>query len=357
MSVDDVLTRPAAADALSDWDDYPIHQQVSLLCEIAPALPGWSERFYFNLQRPTGELVAIVGGGVYPARGLSECYFCRLDGDRQLNIRASQPLGTADGQPFSMRVEEPMRRWTVAVRDGDGMLLEAAFNYERAAHLFAPLDIPASTPGGGFDSFRHFVSSGTVPDGVPFANGPLLSARDRTWGVRTRRARLHNWYVLHLAGCYLALIHQELADGSVHFSEAMLLHDDGEKEALRITGHELAFDPEDRSIRSGSVQFEGSQRRLELEYERVGLAIRLAGAGYDDRQGERGDSRALQRDEYDLGDRAVAAATGRGTMDAGVRARVSDRSWSADGVGVVETAIARDHVAYGAQLRPVADKG
>ncbi|MCW3011557.1 MAG: hypothetical protein JWO90_1961, partial [Solirubrobacterales bacterium] len=65
--------------------------------------------------------------------------------------------------------------------------------------------------------------------------------------------------------------------------------------------------------------------------------------------GERGGRSGLQRDSYDLADAAVARATGRGTTDCGVRVRASG-AWSGEGIGVVETAVARDHVAYGGQL-------
>ena len=83
----------------------------------------------------------------------------------------------------------------------------------------------------------------------------------------------------------------------------------------------------------------------------MGTGIRLAGAGYDASQGDRGTTSGSQRDEYDLSDPAVAQSTGRGTIDAGVRAQVSG-AWSAEGIGVVETAIARDHVRYGAAGDP-----
>jgi hypothetical protein len=76
--------------------------------------------------------------------------------------------------------------------------------------------------------------------------------------------------------------------------------------------------------------------------------MRLAGAGYNDSQGERSEG-SVQRDSYDLGDPEVARRTGRGTIDQGARGYVSG-AWSGDGVGIVESAIARNHVRYGHQL-------
>src|SRR5205085_32186 len=83
-AVEALLMRPSAAaaqsDRLSPWDDYPVHQTPAPLTAVTPDLPGFAERFYFNLLKPSGEIAAIMGGGVYPVRGISECYMCRLDG-------------------------------------------------------------------------------------------------------------------------------------------------------------------------------------------------------------------------------------------------------------------------------------
>ncbi|MEZ5124458.1 MAG: hypothetical protein R2736_23315 [Solirubrobacterales bacterium] len=76
----DALARPAAdGAALGAWDDMPVHRDAELLGAIAPAQAGWAERFYFNVLRPTGEIAAIVGAGVYPVRGVCEAYCCRMD--------------------------------------------------------------------------------------------------------------------------------------------------------------------------------------------------------------------------------------------------------------------------------------
>jgi len=57
----------------------------------------------------------------------------------------------------------------------------------------------------------------------------------------------------------------------------------------------------------------------------------------------------VQRDSYDLSNTDIAIRTGRGTIDQGAQAAVTG-VWEADGVGVVESAIARNHVRYGHQL-------
>lgn len=353
----EAMDRPASSgERLGAWDDLPVHQTAAPLGDVQPAQAGWAERFYFNVLRPSGEIAAIVGGGVYPRRGVSECYACRLAGERQSNLRVwdelPRPGRDVAAGPFSFRCDEPLRDWTVEV-DVEGARFGGRFAGVAAPYLFSAFDVPASEPGGEFDLYRHFVAVGRweldALEGLDTGGEELIGVRDRTWGVRTRRIRLHNWYVFRLGEAVLTLIHQERADGSVFFSEAGVVRDDGHSERLEVVGHALRYDPQSREIVEGRVDLRGGGGPLCLEYERIGRAMRLAGAGYDAGQGDRRTASGMERDEYDLADPDVARTTGRGTMDAGARGRVTG-AWDADGIGVVETAVARDHLAYGAQI-------
>lgn len=357
----DVLGRPAAGaqdgPGLTAWDDYPVHQSADVLSALTPQVPGWAERFYFNALRPTGEIAMIVGGGVYPARGVAECYFCRLDGSRQINVRTWQPLpapgGDVGGGAFSLHCESPLSEWSVDI-DLPEARLSGRFAGSVRPHLYRTIDVPASEPGGPYDLFRHFIALGHwtfEEDAGLGAPARMLGVRDRTWGIRTRRPRLHLWSVLQLGDDCLSFKHQELADGSVMFSEAALTRPDGEVAALEVAEHALEFDRRIREIVRGRVRFSGGDGPLDVEFERVGPGMRLAGAGYDDTQGDRGTTTGAQSDEYDLADPEVAARTGRGTIDAGVRAQATG-ACDAEGIGVVETAIARDHILYGPDITP-----
>lgn len=353
---DDALRRPVAAEqeTLSPWDDFPVHQSAALLSSVTPDRPAWSERFYFNVMHPTGEVAAILGGGVYPQRGVSETYFCRLDGDRQLNVRAFTPLPMPGQEvvqgPFTLRCDEPLRDWTVRV-EVDDVHFAGRFRGINAPYLYEPIDVPATEPGGDLDLYRHFVATGSwdfqETAGLDISGEPL-GVRDRTWGVRSRRIRWHNWCVFQLGDRMLALIHQELGDGTIMHSEAGVVTADGRSQRLKIADHDVSYDPHDRQVTRAWWDLDGEDGRVRLAYERVGLAMRLAGAGYVDTQGE-GSAEAVQRDEYDLGDPEVARKTGRGTMDQGVRTQVTG-AWEAEGIGVVESAIARNHVRYGDQV-------
>ena len=354
----DALARPAAdGAALGAWDDMPVLRDAELLGAIAPAQAGWAERFYFNVLRPTGEIAAIVGAGVYPVRGVCEAYCCRMDGDVQRNVRSLHRL-PRDGRPatggaVTLTVDAPMRDWSVAV-DAPDLRLAGRFAGIGEPYLYALVDVPPDEPGGPFDRFRHFIATGrwTIDEGPPDLLGQpgLLGVRDRTWGVRTRRVRWHNWYVFQLGGTCLTLMHQELADGTVRFSEAGIVHGDGRAERLDLEDIDVRFDRVTRDLRAGTVWLRCAAGPLQVAFERVGPGIRLAGAGYDDRQDERDEGHGVQHDAYDLADPDVAVRTGKGTIDGGAVV-ICRGALEATGIGVVESAIARDHVRFGEQVR------
>jgi hypothetical protein len=159
--------------------------------------------------------------------------------------------------------------------------------------------------------------------------------------------RLHNWMVFEINGTCINVLHQERADGSILFSEGGIAWPDGRNERMQVVRFDFTFDPRTREARAGFFELAGTDGMLRLDYTTCGLGIRLSGAGYDDAQGAR-DS-GLQRDAYDLGNLDEARRTGRGTTDIGAHATMSGLL-RGRAHGVVESAVARDHVRFGAQI-------
>src|SRR5436189_138060 len=82
--------------------------------------------------------------------------------------------------------------------DVDGTQFSGRFSGINAPYLYEPVHVPASEPDGAFDLYRHFVAVGrwSLQEAAGLdASEELLGVRDRTWGVRTRRVRWHNWCV------------------------------------------------------------------------------------------------------------------------------------------------------------------
>lgn len=353
-------TESSGRSELSAWDDFGIHQSAALLADVTPAVPGWAERFYFNMLRPSGELLAILGAGLYLNRGVSEAYFCHFEGQTQRNARSAWrlPISGADSDavppPLQLTCDRPLSDWRVEAR-GEATHVDAHFHGLCSPYLYDLVDIPADEVDGPFDLLRHFVQVGTweVADGTSEMRGEsLVGVRDRTWGVRSRRVRFHCWMVLTFGARCVTVMHHEAADGATVLSEAGIVDESGHQTRLEVSAHDFTFDSNTREMIRGSMRLSDRSipsDELELSWERVGLGLRLAGAGYDASQGSREDAAEPQSDSYDLADPEVAASTGRGTIDHGVQARAKG-IWDADGIGVVETAIARNHVGYGSQI-------
>lgn len=344
-------------------DDYPLHQTAETLVRVASDNPRWTERWYFNLQRPDGSLVGVCGGGFYPNTGVLEVYACVLHNDRQLNLRQRViefDRTRVDAAPaVTFDIDSPMRSWKFGAH-GPAFKFDLQFEATAAPYLFPPFvtaaDLPHQATALQIDTVQHFVQPGDV-QGALRVHGESIelsarSFRDRTWGTRTSRPRLHQWYVLHLAdGSQLNLIHQERADGTVMVSHIARVDADGRIETGVIDSHALSFDPKTRQLLRGRYQAHtGDGVFVEVSVDNIGHGVRLLGAGYTDSQGAASQFDAVQSDEWDLGDAEVAAAVGKGTIDSPVVGHVVWGNRSDNGIGITETAIARNHWRYGSQL-------
>lgn len=342
-------------------DDLPLHQTAETLLRVGSLHPKWTERWYFNLQGHDGTLHGICGGGFYPYAGILEVYACVLVDGVQHNLRQQvrernrERVDAAEHIQFT--IVEAMKTWAVRA-SGPAFALDLRFTARQVPYLFPPFFVAADPPHQAgaleFDSVQHFVQPGTFTatdlEGVSF--------RDRTWGVRTARPRLHNWYVFHLPdGAYLNLIHQERADGRVMVSHLSHVDEGGAVRTGVLDTHALEFDPHSRTLlRARYDGHDGQGCAIALEVENTGPGIRLLGAGYTSAQGEVGgevgDEGAAQVEAWDLADDDLVTRIGRGTIDSPARAALRwDGIAATGGIGVTETAVARDHWRYGSQLR------
>lgn len=355
---------PPAESPLVAADDLPIHQTAETLRRPDTLHPRWTERWYFNLQHADGRLMGIVGGGFYPNTQLLEVYACLLEGANQHNLR--QRVRTSDrsrldlGDRVAFEVIEPMRSWTVSA-DGPAFALRLQYEATSPPHLFPPFvvaaDLPHRSGPGDYDAIQHFVQPGVVTGHVTADRerdvGRLHSFRDRTWGVRSSRPRLHNWFVFHTPdGRYVTLIHQERADGSQMVSHMAVVAADGSRAQLVLDDHDLTFDGASRLLRVARYRGHDAQgRRFHLAVTNIGEGVRLIGAGYGHAQGDDGGGNAVECETFDLTDADVTRRTGRGTIDSPASMDLEwDHGEHMTGIGITESAIARDHWRYGSQL-------
>lgn len=350
---------------LLPFDDYPIHQAPEPLRRVGSTHPRWTERWYFNFQDPSGALLGIAGGGFYPMTGIVEGYACLLVDGRQHSVRAqtraSDRLDMGSGSGIDFVVDEPLSRWGIDLNLGSvhGRL---SFDSTKPPFLFEQFNVPADRWGEGaddeFDAIQHFVQPGQIAgvlelDGHQIDTSGHRSFRDRTWGVRSNRPKLHNWYVVHLDnGSYLTMIHQERADGTRMASEMALVAADGTWSRAVVDDHDLRFDPISRLLLEGSITAHTTNGELVVvEVTNIGDGIRLLGAGYTPAQGTGRDDGGSQGEVWDLTDPDTVRRVGRGTIDSPVRAVLR---WGSQpdvvGMGVSESAIGKSHYRYGAGL-------
>ena len=351
------------AQPLLPFDDYPLHQTAETFLRVSGHHPKWTERWYFNLQDSDGTLRGILGGGFYPQPGVLEVYGCLLLGDTQVNVRQRvrhHNRQQLDGAPaVTFEVTEAMELWQARVQTPE-VSLEMSYEASSSPYLFPPFfvapDLPHEAPALEVDTIQHFVQPGRVAGALRTEGRDerfdCISFRDRTWGVRSSRPRLHQWYVLHLEdGSYLTLIHQERADGSLLVSHVALVTEDQQVRRGVLDGHDLRFDPTSRLLLDGRFHgHDAAGTAIEVHVTNVGEGVRLLGAGYTSDQGDEAGLGEVGSERWDLTDRALLSRIGRGTIDSPVRASISWGDRTSSGIGVSETAIARNHWRYGAQL-------
>jgi hypothetical protein len=344
-------------------DDLPIHQSAEPFARIGSHHPRWTERWYFNIQAEDGTLLGICGGGFYPNTGVLEVYGCALADSLQVNIRQRVTefdrthLGAASAVQFEIR--EPMRVWAMSAQSSH-FSFELEFESTAVPYLFPAFFVAADHGRPGvpvaLDTIQHFAQPGRVR-GRWTLNGDTReisarSFRDRTWGIRSARPRLHNWYVLHLEDdSSLYLVHQERADGSAMVSHIGRVGLDGSVATAVIDAHELDFEPDSRLLRSGVITAHGADGApVTVQVRNVGPGVRLLGAGYTAAQGAADALGDVQSDTWDLSDERSRVRYGRGTIDSPIVATLTWGARTVSGFGISETAIARDHWRYGRQL-------
>jgi hypothetical protein len=157
---------------------------------------------------------------------------------------------------------------------------------------------------------------------------------------------------LHLDdGSYLTLIHQELADGGLLVSHVAMVAQDGLVQRGVLDSHALTFDPHTRLLIEGAFSgHDATGAPINVLVENVGEGVRLIGAGYSRDQTDDSGRGHVVGERWDLTDPGEAATLGRGTIDSPVRVSTTWGDQSSSGIGITETAVARNHWRYGSQL-------
>jgi len=182
--------------AVSSWDDFPVHQTSELIRYAATSDRNFYDRYYFNLHSSSDEYFAIFGMGQYPNLGVTDAFCTFAVAGEQHVVRASRPLrDRADTSVGPVRVEviEPLRKVRVVVEPGRPAESEIAMDVTWTGSIDAYQEPRQYLRARGtliFDTQR-FAQTGRWQGEISVAGRDFEvshdrcgGTRDRSWGVR-----------------------------------------------------------------------------------------------------------------------------------------------------------------------------
>ncbi|MFW0784482.1 hypothetical protein AAFP35_08150 [Gordonia sp. CPCC 206044] len=294
---------------LSPMDDYPIHQAAEVIRHVATSDRNFYDRYYFNCHGQDAESPwLIIGLGVYPNLGVTDCFAVARHGDEHIVVRASRALGDDRSDlrvgPFTIEVLEGLHRLRVALDDGHGDLsFDLTFTSSGPAVL-EPRHFQRQIERVVFDTQR-FVQTGTWAgtlsvDGKRFDVAPdgWGGNRDRSWGVRPvgepepqgRRAAADLsgtffwiYSVMEFDDFSIVVVVQETETGERVMDDARRVWRDPDRDSewLGHVVHDLTFIPGTREIAEATLRFTRPTGEVTTVTCRPELANYLAfGTGY-----------------------------------------------------------------------------
>jgi hypothetical protein len=217
---------------------------------------SWSDRCYFFVHSPDGDLLLTSGYGNNPNQGTSNAYMkvaladgrhWDFQGGRQITAADQDDLATG---PMRWTCLEPMKRWRVELGP-NGSGIEWDMEYTPRAPMWELLPMHVEVGGRTLVDMYHMKESGTFTgwvqiDGERISLDGFHGGRDRTFGVRVAD-ELDFWLWLDIGFEDRAIQAWviEAHDGTVQYVDGGITHVDGtlSKRFVKIE-HETEFDGE-----------------------------------------------------------------------------------------------------------------
>ncbi|WP_026919384.1 hypothetical protein [Gordonia shandongensis] len=268
---------------LSPMDDYPIHQVAEVVRHVGTSDRNFYDRYYFNCHHgDPDDPWLIIGLGVYPNLGVSDCFAVVRHRDDHIVVRASRALGADRNDlrvgPFHVEVLEGLSRLAVRLEPGHGDLsFDLVFDADGPAAL-EPRHFQRQLERVTFDTMR-FVQTGRwtgslTVDGEHFDVEPETwrGNRDRSWGVRPvgeaeppgRRAAETEattffwiYSVMRFPDYSVIVLVQELRSGERIMGDARRVWNDPDREPewLGRVEHDVRFVSGGREPESATLRF------------------------------------------------------------------------------------------------------
>jgi hypothetical protein len=296
----------------------PLDEELNHQTSLPFRVPGTTDhRFYdrhwFAVTHPQGELMALVGMGIYKNMGVADGFLVAQRGRQQTNVRVSRPLEddlTATVGPLSINVEEPFQRLRVALERGEQPL-------SADLRWISTFDAYLEEPHFTFRSNRIIQDTSRYDqlgrlegwielDGDRFESDDWWGVRDHSWGVRPdiggfepaqghqkSRPMLWLWMFASAGDTAVHIQQREDGEGNVQHLDGEVIYASGsEKPSRRVVRveHQITFIPGSRDWSSLTYDLlldDGQTMRVEAEALQGAWAYRGTGYenGYEDGRG------------------------------------------------------------------------
>lgn len=298
---------------LTKYDEYFIHQTGDEMDTPESSDPGFLDRLFFGCHNREGTINLAVGMGIHPNRNIMDGYVILRHENSHHNLRLSRHMQGGDDRtdmrigPLSIQVLEPHKRWAFQLGDNlQGINCDLVFEARVPPYLCRK--VVMETPDRGTLSHGHFFQGGRYNgsitlQGQHFNVDGFLGIRDRSWGRRGWTAAdfgHHYWFQVHFAHSTLFIIHMEMRDGSVVWSEGVLTNDDGSMIYITEIRHRAELLPGVRALAKVDMLLkdaQGGQRCLTARP--ISPAVYLNGGGYA-RLGEDKGPLSIEGEQWDV---------------------------------------------------------
>lgn len=349
--------------ALTEWDDYFIHQTGDTLDVVPEKNENFMDRCWFGCHGQDGRTYIAAGLGTYPnvsGHGVIDGSFCVIRDGIQHNFRASRHIKhegmTTDRNnsvvgPLKIETVEPMKRHRFSLGDNPfGISGTIDFTARVAPYLYNKLDVP-SHPMTHFTQMGWFDGEITI-EGETVALNRYVGVRDRTWGVRgkglMRHVEAYFWIMGHFDDFSLnfTFFHVPVPGNNYLLEDGAIMHDDGRVTRLVKALHRFHFDEDTAQPGStrtwGRAEWEFTDETGKtwlLETGGIHMSFYNAGQGYDDRHGLDRGPLLIDGERWDFNDPATLRSLRRSGDDRwhfDIQDRlVKMRFNGAEGVGLV----------------------
>lgn len=274
--------------AITEWDDYLIHQTASPIDAPGDGDEDFMDRLFFGCHDTEGKLHLVLMFGSYPNRNIMDAVLVVRHNGTQHNLRLSRHLqgDRANMQigPLTLKIIEPLKRWGIYLDNNDyGLSCSLEFEGRGAPTV--------TMPGGHYDQLGRYKGTITI-DGQQFSADGFIGNRDRSWGVRRKllgdQMTGHLWIQTHFPTFGLSMLYSGLyADQG--FCLGAIFHDDGTIIPIKEVRQRLNFEPGVRLLSGVEMLLtDANGKQRQLSSTKISPPLYEGGGGYDRNMEDRG---------------------------------------------------------------------